>query len=185
MLASAAALAAACGRAPSESPSGFDVAAEFAKVTAARATAAAARGRLAATPVPGGGDAHAEFDAAYARSQRLLARFLTVALNEAPGRPETKAALDLYAGDAVANANYAFEHDGNRTAALADLARARRAYEALGVAAPPAVAAAIDRLGREPRPTPTVSPAPAPGAGARPSRRHRRPAPGGAGRRPH
>jgi len=168
-------VALACGPGSGTSASRFDVAAEFTRVTAARTELSSARDRLAraTASAPGAGpagerelsDARAAFDAAYDNGQRVLARFLTVALNQAPERPETRAALDLYAADAVANARYVLDHDGNRDAALADLQGAGRAYAALGLAAPAQLAAAIDLLASAPRPTPSASTLPVAGRG--------------------
>ncbi len=168
----------ACGGDPAARRPGLDVAAEFATVTAARGELASARARLERAGAAGATgpelrDAQAAFDAAYGRSQRALARFLTIAVNQAPGRPETRAALDLYAGDAVANARYLVDHDGDRVRARADLARALRAYAILGLPPPQRVAAAVEELDRAPRPTPTPAAGPAPGGAGTAAGGHR------------
>jgi len=160
-------LAFACAGRPGDSPSGFDIASEFAKVTSAQTALSTARERLdsARTGTPGLAlgqglaetrlkEAQADFDAAYARNQRVLARFLNVALNQAPGRPETKEALDFYARDAVSNGVYTLAHGGDRAAALKALADVERAYRALGLGVPREAASAIEDLRRSPTPTP-------------------------------
>ncbi|HVN77173.1 MAG TPA: hypothetical protein VMT19_12705 [Thermoanaerobaculaceae bacterium] len=167
-----AAIALSCGGHSADTPSGFDVAAEFARVTSLRAELSSSRARLDGMSAPPRGDdpaalrdAQAAFDASYARSQRALARFLTVALNEAPSRPETRNALDLYAADAEANARYVRDHDGAPGPALRDLMRARRAYVGLGVPVPPGLDAALAELEHVPAPTPAAAGAPVPPAG--------------------
>jgi hypothetical protein len=180
-------LALACAGRPGELPSGFDIASEFAKVTSAQAELSTTRENLdsaqTGTPgpdvVPGSADvrlrqAQAAFDSAYARSQKVLARFLNVALNEAPGRPETRQALDFYARDAVSNGRYAFEHGGDRTAVIKALADAKRAYLALGLGVPCQLASAMEELRRTPPPIAQALATPSAAGVGGPASSHRR-----------
>ncbi len=176
-------IVAACGRRPDAGPAPFDVAAEFAKVTAAHAAFAAARGRLdrAGSPPPagnGGADtgervrqAQAAYDAAYANEQRVLAGFLNQALNLGPARPETRQALAMYGDAAVANAAYLARNGGDGRQARPALAAADRAYRALGIPPPAALTTALAAADRPPAPTPTPTATTPP---RRSTRRHRR-----------
>lgn len=171
---------AACGGRSDGVPAGFDVATEFARVRAAQGDLTAARERLdraraeaaaGAAPSPASAlDAQAAFDRAYARQQRALAVFLNRALNAAPGRPETRAALALYAESAVANARFLLERGGDRAQVIRILDAPQRAYRALGLQPPPELTATLDEARRAPAATPT----PLPTVGE-PGRRRRRP----------
>ncbi len=174
---------AACGGRSDGVPAGFDVATEFARVRAAQGDLTAARERLdraraeaaagpaaAARGTASALDAQAAFDRAYARQQRALAVFLNRALNAAPGRPETRAALALYADSAVANARFLLERGGDRAQAIRILDPPQRAYRALGLQPPPELAATLDEARRAPAATPTPLP-----TVAEPGRRRRRP----------
>ena len=191
-LTAAAALAVACGGRSEDSPSGFDVASEFARVASAADELATARHRLdSARTVPPGPDAasrpagaplreaQAAFDATYARTQKVLARFLTIALNEAPARPETRNALDLYAREAVSNGRYTLEHGGDRAAALKGLEDAERAYRVLGLVLPREAASTMEELRRTPAPAagagPAATAAPYPAGAGRRQGRHTAP----------
>lgn len=184
-----AALVVACGGGSETPAPHFDVSGEYAKVIAARARLTSASKQLdhaqpgisgpATSPDISATDlteARTAFDAAYAENQKVLARFLSMALNEAPERPETKEALDSFARDAVANARYVLDHAADRTKALEALARVERAYHELGLVVPHDLAAVLEEMRRAPqvRSTPTAVPTPA--GLARPARRrpHRR-----------
>ncbi len=180
------ALLAACGGSENAA-SRFDVRAEYARVSAARARLEAAHARLdRALGVPPGPDgsaggsagdvaaARAAYDEAYAANQRALARFLSIALNVAPARPETRQALDAFARDAVANARDVLDRGAERGAVTTALLRAERAYRALGLAVPPGLSASLEELRRTPSVQPTPSPSPTAAGPARPSRRRPR-----------
>jgi len=145
---------AGCGGSGNVAPA-FDAAAGYAGVTAARARLAAAHERLdraqAAASARASGDpavppelrdAQAAYDQAYTLNQRVLAAFLTTALNEAPKRPETRLALDAFAADAVANARLAVDLGADLDRPAEALGRAERAYGALGLPVPAELAAA-------------------------------------------
>jgi hypothetical protein len=177
---------AACGGSSDVAPR-FDVQAEYAKVTAARARLASARERLDRIQARGSGpnptaqtavselrEAQIAFDEAYANDQKLLARFLTAALNVAPGRTETRQALDRFAGDAVANARYVLDHGADPGQISQALAHAERAYRTLGLGVPHDLASVLDEIRRTPRASPTPSTAPVETGPAHLSRRHGR-----------
>ena len=179
----------ACGGRPERIPADFDLAGEYAKVRAAHANQSAARETLdrvmagAPTGPAAGGvipasvrDAQAAFDRAYAREQRALAVFLNRALNAAPGRPETRAALALYAESAVANARFLLDRGGDRARAVEILEAAQRAYRAIGLPLPTDLTATLDEARRAPALVPTPVPAAAdPGRRAHHPHRHGRP----------
>ena len=154
---------------------------EFARVQAARAEFAAARATLDSTRAETqGGDADAvrrarsEFGAAYERYQKILAGFLTVAVNESPASPETVEALGLYADAAVSNARILLDRGGDANRAVTTLEDAERLFRALDVPAPHDLATTLKRARRvqasPPAPTPTAPAAKGPLAGARQQR---------------
>ena len=144
--------------------------AEFARVKAARADLVAARQALARVQAAAQGDptegqdlqrAQSAFDAAYARDQRVLAAFLTVALNQRPDSQETRDALALYADGAVENARIILARGGEAGRAIEALEGAERPFRILGLPVPNELAETLEQARRaqssSPPPTPTVS----------------------------
>lgn len=140
---------------------------EFARVQVARAELAVARERSdqARAEAQGGkADADAvrraqsEFGAAHERYQKVLAAFLTVALNERPASPETLEALGLYADAAVSNARILLDRGGDANRAIAGLEGAERLFRALGVPVPHDLAATLERARRVQASPPTATP---------------------------
>ena len=159
--------------------------AEFARVRVARAEFVSAREVLDhAQAEAAGGSADADalrrarsaFDATYERYQKVLAAFLTVALNERPANPETLEALGLYADAAVSNARVLLDRGGDASRALEVLEGAERPFRALGLAVPHDLAAMLELARRVQASPPTASPAPRPRDAAAVSRRKGRPA---------
>jgi len=158
---------------------------EFARVRVARAEFVSAREVLDHTQAEArGGSADADalrraqsaFDAAYERYQKVLAAFLTVALNERPTNPETLEALGLYADAAVSNARVLLDRGGDASRALEVLEGAERPFRALGLAVPHNLAATLELTRRVLASPPTATPAPRPRDAAAASRRQRWPA---------
>jgi hypothetical protein len=173
-------LALACGGKVSGSGRGSVASSEFAVVKAARAellaarealTRAQAEARAGTTGVDALLRAQSTFDAAYTRDQKVLAAFLTVALNERPSDPETLEALGLYADAAVANARVILDRSGDGRQALETLESAEHPYRALDLPLPHDLEAAIQeaRLAQATPPTATPLPPERPATG-----RHRR-----------
>jgi hypothetical protein len=166
----------ACGDRPSARGQAAD--SDFALVKAARSDFLAASEVLSRARVEGrsgsvGADAlsraQAAYDAAYAKDQKILAAFLTVALNERPFDPQTLEALGFYADAAAANARVILARSGDGQRALQSLEGAERPYRALSLPLPQDLEAAIQEARRArvnpPTPVPTERPA---------TRRHRR-----------
>jgi hypothetical protein len=158
---------------------------EFARVQVARAELAAARETLdRAQAGPRGASADADalrraqsaYGAAYERYQKVLAAYLTVALNERPANPETLEALGLYADAAVSNARVLLDRGGDASRALEVLEGAERPFRAMGVPVPRDLAATLELARRVQANPPTATPAPRPRDAAAASRRQRRPA---------
>jgi hypothetical protein len=129
----------------------------LADVIAAHGEFVAAENALAGIEARGGGAdpralraARARFDAAYEHDQKVLAVFLTLAVNERPNAHETREALRLYEQRAVANARWLLDHGGDPARALHVLESAERPFRALGVALPPELAAALADARRRP-----------------------------------
>jgi hypothetical protein len=175
-------LALGCGGQTPGTGHGSQAIAEFARVRAARAEFVAARealDRVQAEAREGRADAEAvrraqsAFNAAYTRDQKALAAFLTVALNERPGTPETREALGLYAEAAVANARLLLVRDGNARRAAEVLHDADRLFRALNLPVPNDLAAALVEARRAQASPSTATPTP-PRASASLARPHRR-----------
>ena len=156
--------------------------AEFAKVKTAHAEFVAARGtleRAQAEARAGGVDSNVlrqarfRFDSAYARYQKALAAFLSVALNERPANPETREALGLYADAAVANARILLDRGADRRRALEVLEGAERPFRALGLPVPTELATTLEEARRAQGSPPTATPTTGNRASQAP--RHRRP----------
>lgn len=156
--------------------------ADFARVRAARAEFVAARGaldRVQAQALEGSADAEAvrraqsAFNAAYTKAQKALAAFLTVALNERPGAPETREALGLYADAAVANARILLDRGGEARRAVELLQDADRLFRVLNLPVPNDLAAALVEARRAQGSPPTATPTP-PRESAPLARPHRR-----------
>lgn len=156
--------------------------AEFARVRAARAEFVAGRealDRVQAEAREGSADAEAvrraqsAFNAAYTRDQKVLAAFLTVALNERPGTPETCEALGLYAGAAVANARIRLDRGGDARRAVEVLEDADRLFRALNLPVPNDLATTLVEARRAQGSPPTATPTP-PRESASLARPHRR-----------
>jgi hypothetical protein len=144
---------AGCVRRADRRGTGFDPSASFARVLGARNACEAARQRLASPTDPAHADAaRFGFEDAFRRYQSELARFLTLALNEAPRAPETRRALDLYARAAIEVAEQTITHDGDREAALRGLEDAQRYFEAVALQPPPELLATIAKVRSGPRP---------------------------------
>ena len=156
--------------------------AEFARVRAARAEFVAVREALDRVRVEAReGSANAEavrraqsaFNAAYTRDQKVLAAFLTVALNERPTSPETLEALGFYADGAVSNARLLLDRGGDASRAIEILEGAERPFRALGVPLPHDLAVTLVEARRAQGSPPTATPTPPrePASLARPRRR--------------
>jgi hypothetical protein len=157
----------ACGDRPSAR--GQAAESEFAAVKAAHSEFLAARAALSgvqdeARTGAAGTDAlsraQSAYDAAYAKDQKLLAAFLTVALNERPSDPQTREALGLYADTAVANARLILDRSGDGRRALQTLETAERPYRALGLTLPQDLEAAFQEARRVQANPPTATPTP-------------------------
>ena len=179
---SALALAFACGGQTRGTGYGSQANAELARVRAARAEFVAARqalDRVQAEAREGSVDAEAirraqsAFDAAYTRDQKVLAVFLTVALNQRPRAPETREALGLYADAAVANARILLDRGGQARRAAEVLEDADRLFRALNLPVPNDLAAALAEARRAQASSPTATPTP-PRESASLARPHRR-----------
>lgn len=143
----------------------FDIAGEFAKVTAARAALTEARnqletvrGKLAKlqkverlTPQQSAEktqlesqlkQAQSAFDEAFNNDQSQLSAFLNVVLNEESLRsaPETRKALDLYAQEALVNAKDFMNRAGDYRRAIELLETAEGYFTAVNFAPPPELA---------------------------------------------
>jgi len=162
-------LAFGCGGQPRGTGHGSQAIAEFARVRAARADFVAARealDRVQAEAWEGSADAEAvrraqsAFNAAYTRDQKVLATFLTVALNERPGEPETREALGLYADAAVANARIILDRGGEARRAVEVLEDADRLLRALNLPVPNDLAATLVEARRAQGSPPTATPTP-------------------------
>lgn len=165
-----------CGDRP-----GAQTSSEFARVHVARAELAAARATLDRARAEAQGEkadavrrAQLDFSAAYERYQKVLAGFLTVALNESPANPETLEALGLYADAAVSNARILLDRGGDANRAVTVLEGAERLFRALDVSVPRDLTATLERARRvqasPPAATPTVPAASGPSQGARQQR---------------
>jgi hypothetical protein len=163
--------------------------AAFAVVQAAHSdliTARAVLGRCEAAGSPGGTDtgalqqARSAYDAAYQREQKVLAAFLTVALNERPSEAETREALGFYADAAVDNARIILERSGDAHRALETLETAAHPFRTLGIPLPTDLAATIEEARRVQSSPPTATPTPSPHP---PAQSRRRPSRGGRARR--
>ena len=101
-------------------------------------------------------EAVAGLERLYRREQRLIAAFLTRALNQEPGRSETAAALDLYRDNAVDLATYRVRHGGDRHEVLGILQQVESYYRRLGLPVPADLAEMVTTLKAETttRPTP-------------------------------
>lgn len=181
-VASALVLVFGCGGQTRGTGHGSQESAEFARVRAAHAQLVAAREALdhvQAEAQAGSTDAEAvwraqsAFNQAYTRDQKVLAAFLTVALNEKPAKPETREALGLYADAAVANARILLDRGGDARHAVASLEGAERLFRALNLPVPSDLAATLVEARTFQGSPRTATPAPtraAPSA-ARPHRR--------------
>jgi len=169
-------LAPGCGERPRAQTSS-----EFARVQVARTQLAAARATLDRARDEAQGEeadavrrAQSEFGAAYERYQKVLAGFLTVALNESPASPETLEALGLYADAAVSNARILLDRGGDANRAVTVLEGAERLFRALDVPVPRDLVATLERARQiqagPPAATPTVPAAGGPSRGARQQR---------------
>jgi hypothetical protein len=175
-------LALGCGGQTHGTGHGSQASAGFASVRAARAELLAARealGRVEAEARDGRADALAlrsgrsAFDAAYARDQHVLATFLTVALNERPGAPETREALGFYADAAVANARILLDRGGEARRAVEVLEDTDRLFRALNLPIPNDLGEALVGARRAQATPPTATPTP-PRESASLARPHRR-----------
>jgi hypothetical protein len=160
-------LALGCGRQTRRTGYGSQAIAGFARVKAARAEGVAARealDRIRAEAREGRADAvrraQSAFNAAYTREQKVLAAFLTVVLNEAPGTPETREALGLYADAAVANARILLDRGGEARRAVEVLEGADRLFRALNLPVPSDLAATLVEARRAQGSPPTATPTP-------------------------
>jgi hypothetical protein len=156
---------------------------EFARVQAARAEFAAAREALDRTRAEAqGGQADAvrrarsEFSAAYEKYQRVLAGFLTVAVNESPATPETVEALGLYADAAVSNARILLDRGGDADRAVATLEDTERLFRALDVPVPHDLSTTLERARRAQASPPAATPTAPAGRGPLAGARRQRPA---------
>jgi hypothetical protein len=178
-LVAALALALACGNGARGVARRSAASAEFAAVKAARSELLAARDALERSQAEArsvGADtdalrlARSAYDAAHTREQRVLAAFLTVALNERPSDPETREALGFYADGAVANARVILERGGDARRALETLESAERPFRALGLSVPNDLAATIQQARRLQANPPTTTPTPRPSTPGRRAR---------------
>jgi hypothetical protein len=161
VIAGAVLIAASCGgNSPAVRSNGTDRF-DFAAVTAAHGEFLAARKELADIEARRGDvdaeslrAARARFDATYERDQKVLAVFLTLAVNERPDAPQTREGLRLYAESAVADARVLIDRGGDPARAVAVLERAEKPFRALGLAPPPALVGGLEearrRQGRHP-----------------------------------
>ena len=163
-------LALGCGDRPRGTGPRAQTSSEFARVQIARAELAAAREALdrARAEAQGGKvdagavrRAESDFRTAYERYQKVLAGFLTVALNESPPGPETLEALGLYADAAVSNARILLDRGGDANRAIAGLEGAERLFRALGEPVPQDLAATLERA-RQTRANPPTATATGP-----------------------
>jgi hypothetical protein len=168
-VASVLALAFGCGGQTHANGHGSQATAEFGRVRAARAefvAASEALDRVQAEAREGRVDAEAvrraqsTFTVAYTRDQKVLAAFLTVALNERPGEPETREALGLYADAAVANARIVLDRGGDARRALEVLEDADHLFRALNLPVPNELAATLGKARRAQGSPPTATPTP-------------------------
>ncbi len=135
-----------CGGDGAGAPPGGGTSASFARVQEAHEGFVAASAGLAEAEARSASEdpevlraARAGFDAAYRREQKVLALFLTFALNERPHSRETLEALALYAKSATANAGLLLRRGGDPARAVECLEGAERAFRALGLPPPPEV----------------------------------------------
>jgi hypothetical protein len=158
-----------CGGQTRGTGHGSQAIAEFARVRAARAEFVAARealDRVQAEAREGSADAEAirraqsAFNAAYTREQKVLAAFLTVALNDRPRTPETREALGLYADAAVANARILLDRGGDARRAAEVLEDAGRLFRTLNLPVPNDLAATLVEARRAQGSPPTATPTP-------------------------
>ena len=155
VIAGAVLLAASCGGgSPAAKSNGTDRF-DFAAVTASHGEFLAARKELADIEARGEDvdteslrAARARFDATYERDQKVLAVFLTLAVNERPDARETREGLRLYAESAVADARVLIDRGGDPARAVEVLDRAERPFRALGLAPPPGVVAGLEEARR-------------------------------------
>jgi hypothetical protein len=179
-------LAFGCGGQSRGTGHGSQAIAEFARVRAARAEFVAAREALDHVQAEArGGRANAEavrraqsaFNAAYARDQKVLGAFLTVALNERPREPETREALGLYADATVVNARILLDWGGDVGHAVGLLEGAEHLFRALNLPVPNDLAATLVEARRAQGSPPTATPTPPRESAplARPRRRTARP----------
>ncbi len=162
-------MALGCGGGDKKSDSTYDIAAAFAKVTAARADLTTSReevaklkqeladldakGRLSteeqATKQQLEQDmkaAQARFDEAFTADQAALSEFLTKTLNDEQLRQaeETKKALQLYAEEAVRNAQDFIDQSGDYRRAIELLENAEQYFEFAGLPVPDAMTQALE-----------------------------------------
>lgn len=157
----------ACGGGDKQASSTFDATAELAKVKQARDVLNSARDELAATRTELTAlndttrltdDEKARkselelqvkaledrFDEAYSADQAALANFLNVALNDLPQAPETREALELYASEAIKNAQERIAKAGDYGRAIDQLETAKQYFAAIEAPVPAELQAAID-----------------------------------------
>jgi hypothetical protein len=156
VIACAAVFALSCGRGRTDAPSVGTPRFDLADVTAAHGEFLAAKRALADIEARGATAdgaalraARARFDAAYERDQKVLAVFLTLAVNQRPEASQTHDALRLYAESAVAAARVLIDRGGDAARAVAVLEGAERPFRALGLAVPPGLAAALEQARRQ------------------------------------
>jgi chromosome segregation ATPase len=77
-------------------------------------------------------DLEGKVDAAYEDYQTRLADFLTLALNEFPNAPETDKALQMYATEAIYNADDIVRKSGDYKKAIDTVQSAKSYYDAIG-----------------------------------------------------
>lgn len=175
-------LACGCGGQTPGAGQGPQENAEFGRVRAARAEFVAARealDRVQAEAKAGSADAEtvrraqSAFNQAYVRDQKVLAAFLTVALNEGSSKPETREALGFYADAAVTNARILLDRGGDAGRAVGLLEGAERLFRALNLPVPGDLATTLLEARRVQGSPPAATPTPtreAPSV-ARPHRR--------------
>ena len=173
VIAGAVLIATSCGgSSPAAKSNGTDRF-DFAAVTAAHGEFLAARKELADLEAWGGDvdaeslrSARARFDATYERDQKVLAVFLTLAVNERPDARETREGLRLFAESAVADARVLIDHGGDPARAVAVLERAEKPFRALGLVPPPAVVAGLEEARRRQARSPATGRTAPPGGSA-------------------
>lgn len=162
-------LALGCGKGDKKSESTYDIAAAFAKVTAARADLTTtreelakikqeladldAKGRLSSEEQARKQEleqqlkaTQTQFDEAFTADQAALSEFLTQTLNDEQLRQaeETKKALQLYAEEAVRNAQDFIDQSGDYRRAIELLQNAEQYFEFAGLPVPDEMQQALE-----------------------------------------